>query len=373
MAPTTPAFAEESDEAASASAESADDSSEPPPAAKPKKKRKKVELTGRIFTRAALLDKETAADWTGQTTLQSARGGVDYHGKDLHAQLELEVAGKPRVKDAYAQLRLVGGDTKLDLRAGHFKMPFSAIQLESIWTLPQADRGLIDNILTRRMQIAGRAYGAMLMLNLGDVEVRGGMFQGRNDVGDVLAAPGDEAFGQDAVVRATYRPSKGIEIGTSGSARSGQLLVMPVAIEHAYAADVDAVLEQLVGPGRVRAWLEAMIGTSWITGGMIPGHDRTRFLETRGIGAYRLGGVARRDRYVEFYALAGYVDPDRIIDRDGIIETSGGITYGAHDVWRVQLEAEHWTFGDNAPLGIADFATLPEDSTTFLMQLGAHL
>jgi hypothetical protein len=223
------------------------------------------------------------------------------------------------------------------------------------------------------MQVAGRAYGAMLMLNLGEVEVRGGMFQGRNDVGDVLSAPADEAFGQDAVVRATARLCEGVELGASGSARSGQLLVMPVEIEHAYAADVDAVLEQLVGPGRVRAWLEAMIGTSWITGGMLPGHDRTRFLETRGIGAYRLGGVAKHDRYVEVYALAGYVDPDRIIDHDGIIETSGGITYGAHDVWRIQLEAEHWTFGDNAPLGIADFATLPEDSTTFLMQLGAHL
>ncbi len=341
-----------------------------------KKKRKKLELTGRIFARAALVKLEGAPDTTGQTSLKSARAGLDYrssHG--LRAQLELEVAIKPRIKDAYVQLRLAG-EPKLDVRAGNFKMPFSAIELESIWTLPMADRGLIDNVLTKRLQVSGRAVGAMLILAPGGQlhpELRAGIFQGHNDAGDSLAAPAGEGFGQDAVLRASIRPARGVQLGMSGSARAGALIEAPPVIEHAYAGELDLVLDRAVGSGRLRAWVEAMIGTSWLVGGTLPGHDRTRFLETRAIAAYRLGSAVRGERYFEIYGLGGVIDPDRIIERDHVGEVAAGITYGAHDLWRLQVEGEAWRFGDNAPLGIAQLAVLSKDSTTVLVQLGAHL
>jgi hypothetical protein len=216
----------------------------------------------------------------------------------------------------------------------------------------------------------------MLSLDLGGShhpQVHAGLFQGRNDAEDLLAAPVADGFGQDAVVRGSVRAAPGVQIGASASVRAGALIKVPVVIERAYAAEVDVVVERAAGPGRIRAWAEGMIGTSWLVGGTLRGHDRTRFLEARGIGAYRFGGVAKRERYVELYGLGGVLDPDRIIDRDRVTELAAGISYGAHDVWRVQLEAERWHFGANAPLGIAELAVLSTDSTTVLVQLGARL
>jgi hypothetical protein len=339
-----------------------------------RKKRTKLAVIGRIFTRAAL-HVENDSGTAGQLSLQSARGGLDYRTEYLRAQLEVEVATKPRVKDAYAQLRLATAP-KLDVRAGNFKMPFSAIQIESLWTLPMADRGLVDNVLTHRLQVAGRAIGAMISASAGGplhAQIRAGVFQGRDDAGELLMATADDAFGQDVVVRGSLRPARGIELGLSASVRSGALLEAPIQIEHAYAAELDTVIDLDVGPGRVRVWLEAMIGTSWITGGMLPGHDRTRFLEARAIAAYRIGGNGKHARYAEIYGLGGVIDPDRIIALDRVSEITGGVTYGIDDVWRVQLEVERWMFDDNAPLGIAEFAARSTDSTTLLIQLGAHL
>jgi hypothetical protein len=335
------------------------------------KKHDKVELTGRIFTRAALHD-ENSAGFAGQLSLQSARGGIDYRTKYLRAQLEVELANKAAIKDAYAQLRLAD-EPKLDIRAGNFKMPFSAIQLESIWTLPMADRGLVDNVLTKRMQVAGRAIGAMVSADLGITELRLGVFQGRDDADEPLEVTAADGLGQDIVLRGSVKPTHGIELGASGSVRSGALLNAPPVIEHAYAGELDVAIDQPAGPGQVRAWVEGMIGTSWLTGVTIPNHHRTRFLETRAIGAYRIGGGGKHDAYGELYVLGAVLDPDRILTDDLVAELTGGISYGMGNVWRVQFEAERWMFGDNAPLGIAELAVMSTDSTTLLVQLGAHL
>ena len=67
------------------------------------------------------------------------------------------------------------------------------------------------------------------------------------------------------------------------------------------------------------------------------------------------------------------MDPDRDTANDRVVEVSGGISYGAWEAWRVQAEAEAWRFGDKAPLGIAEFASAPTNSTRFLVQLGARL
>jgi len=341
--------------------------------AKPRKQRKKIEVGGRVFARTVVAKAEGAPDATAQTTLQSARLGVDYRARDLRAQVEVEVADKAKIKDAFVQLRLADAP-KLVVRAGNFKIPFSAIQRESIWTLPMADRGLVDNVLVKRLQVAGRAVGAMVAVELGGPvhpTIRAGVFQGRNDVGEPLSATAEDGLGHDAVLRVSIEPATGIEVGVAGSVRSGALIEVPVEIRRAYAGEVDVTIDRAAGPGRVRAWVEGMIGTSWIVG-MEPGHELTRFLEARGILAYRLGGERKRARYVEPYALAAVLDPDRIFDRDLVREVAAGLTYGASDVWRIQLEAEAWRFGDNAPLGIAEFAVASVDSTTVLVQLGAR-
>jgi len=346
-------------------------------APKKKKKKKKLDFAGRVFVRSALVDTEGAPDTTAQTSLQSARAKADYRSHDLRAELELEFASKAKVKNAYVQLRVLDDAPRIDVRAGNFKMPFSAIQMASIWTLPMADRGLLDNVLVKRMQIAGRAVGGMVAVELGGPlkpELRAGMFQGTDDAGNALAVGSADGYAHDAVVRATIEPFKGLELGAAGSERAGALLVaVPIVIRHAYAGELDATADVALGPGQLRAWAEGMVGTSWLTGGTDMAHVLTRFVEARAIVAYRLGGGERWARYVELYGLSGVLDPDRITRNDRVFENTAGITYGASEVWRVQAEAEFWRLGSAAPIGIAEFALGPIDSTTLLVQLGARL
>jgi hypothetical protein len=342
-----------------------------------KKKKKKLQFTGRVFARGSLIDAEGGSGVVGRTTLESARAGARYRSHGLRVEIEAELANKAKIKDAFVQLRVHDGEPKVEVRAGNFKMPFSAIQLTSIWKLPMADRGLIDNVLVKRLQIAGRAVGAMAAVELPGAwrpAVRAGVFQGTDDADNGLAVGAPDRFGHDAVVRVTARPVHGLELGAAGSVRSGALLdSAPLVIRRGYGAELDATLDVALGPGRLRGWLEGMIGTSWLVGGTDPSHHLTRFLETRAIAAWRLGGGERRARYVEIYGLAGALDPDRIIDRDRVVEAAAGISYGASDVWCVQAEAEVWRFGDNAPIGISELAVAPADSITVLVQLGARL
>ena len=78
--------------------------------------------------------------------------------KWLTANVEVELAGKPKLKDAW----LRGRFRYLTAKAGQFKMPFSAIEMESIWTLPLADRGLLHTALVKELQVAGRRPGFAL-------------------------------------------------------------------------------------------------------------------------------------------------------------------------------------------------------------------
>jgi hypothetical protein len=319
--------------------------------------------------------------WLGSGTIDSARVNVAYRTHELRVQLSAELAGKPRLKNAFIQLRALDGRQKLDVRAGQFKMPFSAIELTSRWELPTADRGLLHSVLVDRLQVAGRAVGATVAWATKapwHPRAELGLFQGFDDAGNALEVSWSDRLGKDAVARVSVAPAHGVELGMSGQARVGELKVdVPPIVRRAYAAEVDATIEHRAGPGTVRAWIEGMVGTSWLAGRAMPCNGpmpcKAGILEARAIAAYRIGGRTRRDRYVELYTLAGAMDPDRDTSDDRVVELTGGLTYGAWDLWRAQLEVEAWRFGDNAPLGIAEFAATPADMTRVMIQLGARL
>jgi len=86
----------------------------------------------------------------------------------------------------------------------------------------------------------------------------------------------------------------------------------------------------------------------------------------------RIGGAHKRDRYVELYGFAGVLDPDANFTDDRVVELTGGASYGTR-AWRVQLEGELWRVGDQAPNGIVELTVPPIDSTTVLLQVGAHI
>jgi len=344
--------------------------------AKKKKKHGKLEFGGRVFVRGALVKDKAAPDAVAQGSVNSARVGLEYRWHDLRVELEAEIASKLRLKDAFVQLHLTDAGPKVDVRAGNFKMPFSATQLTSIWSLPMGDRGLLDNVLVKRLQVAGRAAGAMAIVEwpvAWSPTVRAGVFQGTDDAGTPLSAPASDRFGMDGVLRVSVKPAHGLELGVAGSARTGQLQVVPLEVSRAYAAEVDATLSVDAGPGVLRVWAEGMLGTSWLVAGSDPAHTRATFAEGRGIAAYRLGGEAHGKRYVEIYGLFGALDPDSSFRHDLVAEATGGLTYGASNVWRVQAELERWQVASKAPIGIVELGVGPATSTTFFVQLGARI
>ena len=126
-----------------------------------------LRLKGRVFALAELSHRrETVVDVDAglvtrdrdalDLSLQSARFGVEYRAplRWLSAEVELEVAGKVRAKDAFVQ----AGRTAF-VKAGQFKVPGAALELDSPWTLPLVRRGLVHDLMTDWMDIAGRAPG----------------------------------------------------------------------------------------------------------------------------------------------------------------------------------------------------------------------
>ena len=344
---------------------------------KPKKKKHgKLAFAGRAFVRGAVVKDKADPDAVAQGTVNSARVKVEYRWHALRAELAAELATRVRLKTAFIQLRLADGASTVDVRAGQMKMPFSAIQLTSIWGLPMADRGLLDNVLVKRLQVAGRAVGAMVIAEWPSVwsaTLQVGVFQGTDDAGTALAATASNRFGQDGVARLSVRPAHGLELGVAGSARVGEILAVPLVVSRGYAGEVDATLDVAAGPGVLRVWAEGMLGTSWLVSRFDPTRTRVTFAEGRGIASYRLGGAAHGKRYGELYGVFGALDPDTSIRHDLISEATGGVTYGAWNAWRIQLELERWQVASAAPIGIVALGVGPATSTTFLVQLGARL
>jgi Phosphate-selective porin O and P len=346
----------------------------------PKKQHGTFELHARAIVRAAVTKIHGGGEATGALAMQSARLKADYRWKDqVRARLDVELAGKARLKTTFVQVRLYDdevqdGGTKIVVRAGKMKMPFSGIELDSSWNLPMADRGLLHEVLAKRMQVAGRAIGATVIADLPgswSPSVSAGMFQGTDDAGDALAVTAGDRFGQDGVLRVTVKPTPCLELGAAGEMRVGKLLVLPAVVRRAWASELDLAFTAEAGPGQFRAWLEGMVGTSWLVAD--PAKAKAYVAEARGIASYHIGDTKFGSRYVEPFAMIGALDPDLDITTDHVLEMTGGVSYGASRAWRLQLEVEHWRIGRNAPLGIVELGIAAVTSTTVLLQLGAQL
>ena len=350
----------------------------------------KLSFGGRFFARTALVDTDAddadpdkVGDWDLQSQIASARVGATYRWERLRLDVELELTTQ-KLKDAVMRLRAYdANDTEIDVHAGQFKMPFSAIQLESGWRLPLADRGLVSNILTDRLQVAGRHIGVDVEAKFpGEMKPRAilGVFQGTDDAGDPLSTTAEEHFGQDVFVRGTIEPIDGVEIGAAVGERTGRLLTLPPAPAHRFAAEIDVTVHVPVGPGHARAWAEALAGGSWLReGDRDDGNDddpigpsNARFTGARALVAWRYGGTERSDWYLEPYGMFAVLDPDADFDNDRVIEATGGIGYGRWDVWRIQAEFEAWRIGANAPIGIYEPGAAPANTTAVMLQVGAH-
>ncbi|MET0592292.1 MAG: hypothetical protein ABW133_06310, partial [Polyangiaceae bacterium] len=130
------------------------------------------QLKGRVISRAEFDRSEV--DGLDPTTLQpvtrtidsldlsvpSARLSFNYKSpwEWLTAVAEIDIAGKPDMKDGYVQLK----DSHWSLRIGQSRVPVASIEMTSPWTLPFVRRGLVRDVLTDRLDYGGRRPGVVL-------------------------------------------------------------------------------------------------------------------------------------------------------------------------------------------------------------------
>lgn len=326
----------------------------------------RVTIGGRVFSRAAFVTREQELVTPSGTlenrtirsldlTIPSARAKVEYQsGFDwLSAEVEAEFAGRAELKDGYLQLK----SKPFWLRAGQFKMPFSAIAMESPWTLPMVDRGFVHDLVSDVLQVGGRHPGV-----LARIRARGGMrpelslgaFQG-----SVLADP---TTNDTDLVEESFLPSQhgvaraGVRLGDAEVALSYQHRMgtpRPFDREYYWTAGADFVLDLELPNGGVRAWVDGMAGESWLEHRDKPDDgEPATFMMARAIVAPRFAGTEPRQLYLEPFATVSVLEPDAGgVVSDLVWEYAVGVNTGLWDLLRVGLQAELVKAERNVPDG----------------------
>lgn len=339
------AFAQE---AAPAPPPPADEAPTAVPADQKKEKKEKdhdLQFGGRVRMGAGLDSRKLRVGGVETTErglelqLVEARAGLEYQALGwLDVQLEADFAGKPKLKDAF--VRVESECTPVRGQFGQFKMPVSALTLDSTWKLPLPERGIIQGILSDHVQMLGRRQGA-----IGRVRAPGklkpeltlGAFQGWVGNANDLIEPDlntTKTFdSQNLIARAGLHVA-GIEIGAVGE-RISTLVAME--IRHFWAAGLDATGDYELPHGGVRFWLEGYTGKTWHAQNGGAEHPSTQFGTARGVFAWRFGGVHKEQAYLEPFAMGGVFDPDLETRTDLVWEAMLGVNAGAWKRFRVGL------------------------------------
>lgn len=343
---------------------------------KKKKKKKKDQIPrvpgefsvkGRVFVLAELSRHErttTVVEGGGlvartdnPTTLDlsvpTARASLRYQAPQpwLSAEVEIEVADGPAMRDGYVQAK----GRHLSAKLGQFKLPVSAFAMESLWDLPLVRRGFLHDLLDDWLDVGGRQPGVLF-----GVRGRGGMkpflslgaFQGNVVEEDIV--PGDrntdpvsldvlrgEGYldAQSYVARAGFELADFVDLGLWYQHRVGSPAVGE--IEHYPTAGFDAVVDEDYAFGGVRLWLDAMLGESWYEHPeKVEDDDDALFLAGRLVAAVRFGGLQPDEPYVEPYGLVSAFEPDPDVVSDFAYEAALGVNVGLWDRARIGLQGE---------------------------------
>jgi hypothetical protein len=317
-----------------------------------------LDFKGRVIAHARLAARPDVAPSEHLDLLvPSARFGVRALATPrLSLEIEVDVAGKPEMKDAYAQYR----SKRWRLRAGHFKMPSLVITRASPWSLPLARRGTVNEVLVDYLLVAGRRPGVLAAWRGGgwlDPTLIVGAFQGSTwepkADGDPAAAqrfetkPIEELGLRSAkpIVRFTMSPA-GIELGAFAEWRPFPVGGGPLAYQ--WTVGLDATVDKEYAGHALRAWVEATAGSSWSDANWLD-DDLTSFAAGRGLVAWRRGGLVLGERYVEPYVGANLLDPDTEIPDDLLIELVAGVNVGLWRRARVGVELSMLDTGPGIP------------------------
>lgn len=340
---------------------------------------------GRVFSRATFQTRDQALVTSEGTveertirsldlSIPSARIKVEYQStlEWLSAEVEADFAGRPELKDGYLQIR----QKPFWFRAGQFKMPFSAIAMESPWTLPMVDRGFVHDLVSDVLQVGGRHPGLSLRARArGGIrpELSLGAFQG-----SVLTDPttNETDLAENAFLPSQHWVARaGLRLGDAEVALSYQHRVgTPRPFEQTYhwTAGADLVLDMELAGGGLRAWAEGMAGESWLEHEDKPADDElATFVMGRAIVAPRFFGTAPRELYLEPFAMLSVLEPDAGgVVSDLVWELAVGMNTGFWDLLRVGIQGEVVRGERNVPDGYL-LGTNP-DRIAVLGQVGVN-
>jgi hypothetical protein len=348
-----------------------------------------IEIHGRLFARAAISTREVPRTGVSgprvrvnalDLSVPSARIGFDYQSplKWLSAQMEAELTDRTPIKDGFVRAR----KRFVTVKAGNFKVPISALALESAVSLPLVDRGLIHDLLLDVFQVGDRRMGVSVELHDRDAKtglrptLTVGAFQGSTLDQGIFRDVQDETLrGQSYAARVELKPGD-FTFGFSFEHRVGPEVVLlvpeggtpelrrPSACEeacssHYYTFGADAALDVEFATTGLRFWLDGLAGRSWIESAR-KRLDPERALDgafpifgsVRALLAYRFGGISRRDFYVEPYGMAGVLDPDLAYGRDHVTEWVLGVNVGRWKLARVGLEGQVQRGAARLPAGV---------------------
>jgi hypothetical protein len=328
-----------------------------------------LRLKGRIFVLGELSHRrETVVGSTGALEernrdaldlwLRSARVGLDYRSplRFLRAQVEIEATRKPRLKDAYLQ-----AGKKFFVKAGQFKLPSPALEQHSSWHLPLARRGMLHDLMTDWLDIAGRAPGVAVGYHGRSklkLRLTLGAFQG-STLKQVV--PGDrdvKLIDHASLTAQTYAARAqmslaSVQIGAWYEQRVGS--IETGAYSHFATFGLDAGLSQKLGGGTLRVWLDASGGESLYVNADKPGDDPYPwFAAGRALVGYRFGGEGFAQSYVEPFGFLALLDPDTQVVSDFVSEAAVGVAVGFWEHARLTLQAEMTDGQRNFPNGFLD-------------------
>jgi hypothetical protein len=324
-----------------------------------------------VGTDAALVERNRDAL---DLSLQSARIAAEYRSPLpwLAAELELELAHKPRVKDAFLE-----AGKHWFARIGHFKIPAAALELVSPWRVPVVHRGFVHDLLTDWMDVGERRPGvAFGYRGQGDLKPRLtlGAFQGTT-LKQVAPADRDTQLIDHASLEAQTFAARGevtlggVALGAWYEQRVGSRAVAQTA--HYATFGLDATTDKRLGPGALRFWLDGMGGQSFYVAGTDRGDNpKPWFAAARALVAYRFGGVEAGEAYVEPFGFFAALDPDADITSDATTEVAVGLAGGFWDRARLTLQAETTHAQRNFPGDLLDHQE--PDHESLLLQAGAR-
>lgn len=326
-----------------------------------------IEVSGRVYARYEAYQ-DDFNDWSGAFSLPSARVGVKYAWKKrLAAKVSFEARGS--VRDAYVDVALT---PCLHLRGGRFKVPVSAIERTSTWTLPTIDRTVVSDVLGGGIDMVGRHSGAQLTWEYDagvHPSVELSLVQAHdvdgNDLGAIRLADGS---GVTATLRGELEPVKDVKVGAFVQNRDVLYTNLNrTELDRYWAGGVDLEAEA----GGLRLWGDVIAGTSHL-GTTLAKDTSTPFVAAQLIAGWRAGGKSRGKKYVEPFVAGAMVNPVAVRKHDLVTEVKVGVAAGRWKRWRGQLQLALLNTEYAVPTGLGGVG-VPDiaDKTTVSVQLGA--